>query len=90
MASHDDDKHVAPEIGLMRLKQVLQLIPVSRSTFWAGVKSQRFPQPIKLGPRITAWRKSDIVDFIAAAGDDAKPANHVGERPSTPGKHRDR
>ena len=34
-------------------------IPVSKSTWWAGVKSGRFPRPVKLGPRITAWRVED-------------------------------
>ncbi|HEX2552503.1 MAG TPA: AlpA family phage regulatory protein [Microvirga sp.] len=35
-------------------------IPVCKSTWWAGVKSGRFPKPIKLGPRITVWRAEDI------------------------------
>lgn len=45
---------------LLRLPQVLNLIPVSKSTWWAGVKSGRYPKPVKLGPRTTAWRESDI------------------------------
>jgi prophage regulatory protein len=45
---------------LLRLKQVLEIIPVSKSTWWAGVKSGRFPQPVKLGPRTTCWRKSEV------------------------------
>jgi predicted DNA-binding transcriptional regulator AlpA len=40
------------------------LIPVSRSTWWAGVKSGRYPRPVKLGPRITAWRVEDIRRLI--------------------------
>ena len=39
-------------------------IPVSRSTWWAGVKSGRFPPPVKLGPRITAWHSHDIEKLI--------------------------
>jgi prophage regulatory protein len=50
--------------GLLRLPAILKLIPVSRSTWWAGVRSGRFPQPIKLGPRITAWRAEDIAALI--------------------------
>jgi len=46
--------------GLLRLPQVLQLIPISRSTWWAGVRSGRYPQPMKLGERATAWRADDI------------------------------
>ncbi|RLB37451.1 MAG: hypothetical protein DRH12_14340 [Deltaproteobacteria bacterium] len=45
---------------LLRLKQVLELIPVSKSTWWAGIKEGRFPRPIKLGPRTTCWRLSDV------------------------------
>jgi len=53
-----------PETGLLRLKQILQFIPVSRSTWLAGVKTGRFPKPLKLGPRTTAWRVADIHALI--------------------------
>ena len=66
--------HTLPKTGLVRLPQILgdanaeppipAVIPVSRSTWWAGVKSGRFPQPVKLGPRITAWRVADILNMI--------------------------
>lgn len=53
--------------GFLRLSQILGPagpIPVSKSTFWAGVKTGRFPKPVKLGPNTTAWRASDIADLI--------------------------
>jgi len=56
-----------PDTGFVRLKQILGPrgpIPVSKSTWWAGVKSGRYPQPIKLGRRITAWRAEDIRKLI--------------------------
>lgn len=56
-----------PQTGLVRLHQVLAPngpIPVSKSTWWAGVKSGRFPKPVKLGPRITAWRAEDICALL--------------------------
>ncbi|RYG13434.1 MAG: AlpA family phage regulatory protein [Burkholderiales bacterium] len=50
-----------PETGYLRLKQVLTLIPVSRSTWWAGVRCGRYPKPTyALGERITAWSVEDI------------------------------
>jgi predicted DNA-binding transcriptional regulator AlpA len=52
------------ENALLRLPQVLALVPVSRSTWWAGCKSGRFPKPVKLGPRTTAWRASDIAALL--------------------------
>ncbi len=44
----------------MRLPQVLKEIPVSKSTWWAGVRDGRFPKPVKLSERTSAWRSSDI------------------------------
>lgn len=56
-----------PETGFLCLNSILAPkgpIPVSRSTWWAGVKTGRFPKPVKLGPRITAWRVEDIRTLI--------------------------
>jgi len=56
-----------PETGFLRLISIVGPhgpIPVSKSTWWAGVKSGRYPKPVKLGPRITAWRVEDIRTLI--------------------------
>jgi predicted DNA-binding transcriptional regulator AlpA len=50
--------------AFLRLPQVLALIPISRSGWWAGVKDGRFPQPIKLSPRVTVWKASDLQAYI--------------------------
>jgi prophage regulatory protein len=50
--------------ALLRLKQVLRLCPIGASTWWDGVRSGRFPKPVKLGPRTTAWRASDVLALI--------------------------
>ncbi len=67
-----------PEFGFVRVKQIIgdpkahppipAVIPVGRSTWWAGVKSGRYPKPIKLGPRTTAWRVEDIRRLIDETG----------------------
>lgn len=44
------------------------LLPIGRSTFLAGVKSGKYPKPIKLGSKTTCWRKSDIVELINNLG----------------------
>jgi prophage regulatory protein len=54
-----------PETGFIRLPEVLRVIPVSKSTWWAGIKTGIFPRPIKLGARVTAWRAEDIHALIA-------------------------
>jgi prophage regulatory protein len=56
-----------PTTGFVRLVSIIAPhgpIPVGRSTWWAGVKSGRFPKPVKLGPRTTAWRAEDIRALI--------------------------
>ena len=37
------------------------IIPVSRSTWWNGVRSGKYPKPVKLGPRTTAWCRDSIL-----------------------------
>ena len=49
-----------PTYGFLRLPQVLALIPISKSAWWEGCKTGRFPKPVKLGPRTTVWRAEDI------------------------------
>lgn len=49
-----------PQIAFLRLPQVLEIFPISRSSWWQGCKSGKYPKPIKLGPRTTAWRKDEI------------------------------
>ena len=61
-----------PESGFLRLSQIVgnpktnipPIIPVSKSTWWAGVASGRFPQPLKLSPGVTVWRAEDIRALI--------------------------
>jgi predicted DNA-binding transcriptional regulator AlpA len=54
-----------PETGFVRLPQVLRVIPVGKTCWWEGVKIGRFPKPVKLSPRCTAWRAEDIHKLIA-------------------------
>ncbi len=53
-----------PETGFLRLNQILNIIPVGKSTWWAGVKSGKYPKPVKLGIRTTAWKVEDIKQLI--------------------------
>jgi len=57
-----------PETGFVRLKLILQLIPVGQSTWWAGVASGKYPKAIKLGNRTTVWRVEDIRELIERLG----------------------
>jgi len=53
-----------PKTGFIRLPEILKVIPIGKSTWWAGVKSGRFPKPVKLGPNTTAWKAEDIRELL--------------------------
>lgn len=66
--------HELPETGYLRLSQIVgnlkatppipPIIPVGKSTWWAGVKSGRYPKPFKISPRVTVWKIEDIRALI--------------------------
>lgn len=64
--------HQLPQTGFLRLPQIIgdakrgipAVVPVSKTTWWAGIKEGRFPKPVKLGPRTTAWRVEDILRLV--------------------------
>ena len=59
-----------PSTGYLRLSQIIgnkkadppvpAIFPVCHSTWWAGVKSGKYPPPVKLSKNCTAWKISDI------------------------------
>jgi prophage regulatory protein len=55
-----------PEIGFLRLRDIIGdkhnpgIIPVSRSSWYKGIAEGRYPKPVKLGERTSAWRVEDI------------------------------
>ena len=53
-----------PQTGFVRLPQILSAIPIGRSSWWAGVKTGKYPAPIKLSARTTVWRAEDIHALI--------------------------
>ena len=49
-----------PSVGYVRLSQILEIFPISKSSWWEGCRNGVFPKPVKLGPRTSAWRVEDI------------------------------
>jgi predicted DNA-binding transcriptional regulator AlpA len=64
--------HGIPETGFVRISQILEVIPLGKTSWWAGVKSGRFPKPIKLTKQCTAWKAEDIRNLIKDLGDQTK------------------
>ena len=60
--------------GFLRLPQIIgdpdaeppipPIIPVCATTWWAGVREGRYPKAIKLSPRVTVWRASEVFALI--------------------------
>ena len=53
---------------LLRLRQVLELVPVSKSTLWNWTRQGKFPAPVRLSRRTTCWKLSDVEKFIEKGG----------------------
>ena len=61
-------KDYLPATGFVRLPTILKVFPVCKSTWWAGVRSSKFPPGVKLSERVTAWRVEDIRALIKNGG----------------------
>lgn len=44
--------------------------PIAPPTLYRGIKSGRFPAPIKIGPGTSRWRRSEIIAFLEKAASD--------------------
>jgi len=59
----EDVSKLHPE-SVIRIPTILKIYPVSRSTWEIGVKSGRYPKPIRLSERGIGWRLKDILKLI--------------------------
>ena len=54
--------------GFYRIGNVLAIIPIGKTRWYAGIKSGEFPAPIHLGSKVCFWRKSDIHALVEKLG----------------------
>lgn len=52
------------DVGFYRIKDLLSIIPVSKSTIWQWIKDGKFPRPTKMSSRVTVWSKKQIHEFM--------------------------
>lgn len=57
------------ELRLLRLSDVLKLMPIKRATWWKGIRDGVFPRPVKFGPRVSYWRVCDIRKVLMKMND---------------------
>lgn len=53
-----------PAQGMSRASQLLPFLPFGSSTLWAWSRDGRFPAPVKLSPTMTAWRNSEVIEWL--------------------------
>lgn len=64
--SFEETTHRLPEEGYLRLWQIVggkgypAIIPISKSSWWSGIREGIYPAPIRFGKRMSLWKKSEI------------------------------
>ena len=76
--TNTQDHITLPQLGFLRIWHIVgnpkseppipALLPIGRASFLNGVKSGKYPKPVKLGERTTAWRVEDIKALIVSLG----------------------
>lgn len=54
-----------PEVpGFIRAPELAKELAIGESTLWRWSQKRKFPAPLRLSPRVTAWRVSDVNDWL--------------------------
>ena len=69
----------------LRLRDVQNRVPYSRSTIYQLIAQGKFPKPISLGARAVAWLESDIDEWIAARIEKGRALSPVAPAPGNGG-----
>lgn len=79
--SHPRPNTLVPYVtlhGFVRIGKVLELYPIGKSTWWAGVQAGEFPSSVKLGPNTTAWHALELRKLIQTLHPEAPASNSLG------------
>ncbi|MFS1873309.1 helix-turn-helix transcriptional regulator [Enterovibrio norvegicus] len=49
---------------ILRLKEIAELVGLSKSTIWRLRQEGLFPEPLQLGARAVGWYESDVMDWL--------------------------
>jgi len=69
---------------LLKLNQVLQLVPVSRSTWLRGIEHGIYPKPVKISSHLNAWRAQVAINAWLRQYNQIRPHHALGMRPPVP------
>jgi predicted DNA-binding transcriptional regulator AlpA len=63
-----------PRTGLVKLGAILRFLSISKTMWYVGVRSARYPKTIKLGPRTSCWRAEAVWNLVDNPPADFTPA----------------
>ena len=53
----------SPEIKLIRMKEVMAICAMSKSSIYEAIRKEGFPKPVRLYGRSSAWIKSEVLQW---------------------------
>lgn len=62
--------------SILRVREILRRLSISRSTFYHMVQAGEFPRPISIGHRSVGWPNTDVDEWIAARIKASRPDQH--------------
>ena len=65
---HEETNQQHGTLLLRVVPHITERMGISRSGWWKGVKDGKYPPGIKLSPRVTVWKSSDIDSLIESLG----------------------
>lgn len=69
ISSHTTSSNIMlPRQGMSRERKLLHFLPFGSTTLWEWSRKGLFPAPVRISPTITAWRNSDVLDWLEAQG----------------------
>jgi predicted DNA-binding transcriptional regulator AlpA len=73
-----------PEFSLVRVSQIVQMIPISEATWWRWVREGKVKRGIKLGANVTVWKLTDVREFIETLAAESEPQETKRKRGRPP------
>ncbi|MYN17862.1 AlpA family phage regulatory protein [Rugamonas sp. FT107W] len=84
----DSNKTIPGICRLMRIREVLQLCGLSRTTLYREIKLRTFPAQVKLSARSVGWLQDDVMRWldarVAQRGPAYKANNQIDPRDAEP------
>ena len=52
--------------SFIRIKDLVKIVPISKAHIWRLARAGKFPKPVRLSERCTAWKVADVEAWLKA------------------------